>query len=245
MQENLAIDIKNLSVAYGDVPVLDNINLQIPSGNLVAILGPNGAGKTTLLKSILGLLKPVCGSVSFPLLKNIKNKIAYVPQSESVDWDFPTTVLDVVMMGIYGHLGLFNRPKAYDKNLALQTLSTVSMQDFCKRQINQLSGGQKQRVFLARALVQQADIYLLDEPFKGVDIQTEKTIINLLKLLKKQGKTVIVVHHDLQTVSNYFDWVTLINKDIIQNGYTDVVFNEINLQKTYKSNNLINERFLS
>ncbi|MFI3231216.1 MAG: metal ABC transporter ATP-binding protein [bacterium] len=231
-----AIEINSLTVAYDTKPVLWDINLEIPKGNLVAILGPNGAGKSTLIKSMMNLVKPVIGRVDFPMLEmtnKINNKIAYVPQSGSVDWDFPASVLDVVLMGRYGHLGLFKRPKQQDKDMAIEMLKAVGMEEYIERQINKLSGGQQQRVFIARALIQQAEIYFLDEPFKGVDVQTEKIIIKLLKELRDKGKTVIVVHHDLQTVEEYFDWATLINVKVIANGRIKEVFNKENLDNTY------------
>ena len=233
--ENIAVQVRDLTVAYDYKPVLWDIDLEIPTGTLVAVVGPNGAGKTTLIKTILGLIKPVSGSVKFNTLDTNKiiNKIAYVPQSGSVDWDFPATVLDIVIMGRYGHLGWFKRPGKLEKEMALNTLRTVGMEEYASRQISQLSGGQQQRVFLARALIQQAEIYFMDEPFKGVDAQTEKSIVGLLKELKNQGKTVIVVHHDLQTVKDYFDWVTLINLKIIANGISEDVFNAENIQLTY------------
>ena len=235
-----AVKVEDLTVAYDAKPVLWDIDLKIPQGTLMAIVGPNGAGKTTLIKTMLGLMKPVTGAVEFfpdskePAGKQ-KNRIGYVPQSGSVDWDFPATVLDVVLMGCYGRLGWLRRPKRSDAELALQTLEKVGMREYATRQISQLSGGQQQRVFLARALIQQADLYFMDEPFKGVDVQTEKAIIQLLKELKDQGKTVIVVHHDLQTVSDYFDWVTLINLRVIACGRVDEAFNEENLKKAYHS----------
>lgn len=239
-----AVRVNDLTVAYDSKPVLWDIDLAIPKGKLVAVVGPNGAGKSTLLKAMLGLLKPVTGVVEFldeqdRPIKNIKNHIGYVPQSESVDWDFPATVLDVVLMGRYGHLGWFKRPKKADKQLAQETLKKVGMEAYSGRQISQLSGGQQQRVFLARALVQDADIYFMDEPFKGVDAQTEKSVILLLKELKEMGKTVIVVHHDLQTVTDYFDWVTLINMRIIANGPVSEVFDEEHLENTYHSSNTL------
>lgn len=241
MSGNIAVEMHDLTVAYDSKPVLWDIDLSIPEGKLVAIIGPNGAGKTTLIKAVLNLIKPVSGEVHFPMLESneIKNKIAYVPQSESVDWDFPATVLDVVMMGRYGHLGLFKRPGKAEKEMAMATLKTVGMEEYAKRQISQLSGGQRQRVFLARALIQQAEIYFMDEPFKGVDAQTEKSIVNLLKQLKKEGKTVIVVHHDLATVKHYFDWVTLINLKIIASGPVEETFTEENLQLAYGNRTLI------
>lgn len=238
--EPSAIIVKNLTVAYNGNPVLQDININIPKGKLVAMIGPNGAGKTTLLKSLLNIIKPLYGTVEFPLLKNKKwhNQVAYVPQSGSVDWDFPTTVLDVVMMGRYGYLGWFKRPGNKEKEMAMEVLKKVGMDSLANRQIGQLSGGQQQRVFLARALVQEAEIYLLDEPFKGVDAQTEWTIISLLKELRDQGKTVMVVHHDLDTVDEYFDWGILINKRVIVNGPIKDVFNKENLHTTYHSQEL-------
>lgn len=236
-----AVEVHDLTVAYDVKPVLWDIDLSIPKGELVAIVGPNGAGKTTLIKAMLGLIKPVSGNTHFPSLGegNLKNRIAYVPQSGSLDWDFPSTVLDVVMMGRYGHLGWFKRPGKTEKEMALATLEKVGMQKYADRQISQLSGGQQQRVFLARALIQQAEIYFMDEPFKGVDAQTEKSIVTLLKELKKQEKTVIVVHHDLQTVSDYFDWVALINLRVVANGPVDQVFHEENLGIAYGGQGLL------
>ena len=239
--EGCIIEVHDLTVAYDVKPVLWDIDLEIPKGKLVAIIGPNGAGKTTLLKAMLGLIKPVSGAVHFKMLpdKHFHNHIAYVPQSGSVDWDFPATVLDVVMMGRYGHLGWFRRPGKAEKQMAKDTLAKVGMLEYADRQISQLSGGQQQRVFLARALIQQADIYFMDEPFKGVDAQTEKSIISLLKELKSQGKTVLVVHHDLQTVKEYFDWVTLINLKVIGNGPAEEVFTPENIRTTYGSRSLV------
>lgn len=241
-----AVIVHDLTVAYDEKPVLWDIDLIFPEGQLIAIVGPNGAGKTTLIKAMLGLLKPVSGTVDFVSLgdgknlkQQIKNKIAYVPQSGSVDWDFPATALDIVMMGRYGHLGWFKRPGKKEKDLALEMLAKVGMTDYASRQISQLSGGQQQRIFLARALIQQSEIYFMDEPFKGVDAQTEKSIVTLLKELKKQGKTVIVVHHDLQTVRDYFDWVTLINLKVIANGFVKDVFNEENLSTAYGGRGLL------
>lgn len=201
----------------------------------MAIVGPNGAGKTTLIKSILGLLKPAAGKVEIfgkPLSK-VRKRVGYVPQRSSVDWDFPTTALDVVIMGMYGLLGWFRRPGKREKNEAMKALEKVGMADFYDRQINQLSGGQQQRVFLARALVQQSDIYFMDEPFVGVDATTEKAIVNILKELRKQGKTVVVVHHDLQTLKEYFDWAFLINVRQIALGPVEEVMTDENLKLAY------------
>lgn len=235
-----AVHIEDLTVAYDSKPVLWDIDLDIPQGKLMAVVGPNGAGKTTLLKAMLGLLVPVTGTVNFfnekeNNLRKLKNKVAYVPQSGSVDWDFPATVLDIVLMGCYGRLGFIRRPGKKEKEMAMECLQKVGMEAFHNRQISQLSGGQQQRVFLARALMQTADIYFMDEPFKGVDIQTEKAIVQLLKELRESGKTVVVVHHDLQTVKEYFDWVTLINIKIIASGPVEDVFHESNLKKAYRS----------
>lgn len=238
-QQNYAVEVEDLTVAYDAKPVLWDIDLKIPKGKLMAVIGPNGAGKTTLIKAMLGLLKPVTGSVHFldgnGGTRTLKNRIGYVPQSGSVDWDFPATVQDVVLMGCYGRLGWIRRPRKSDIVLTKQTLAKVGMQDYASRQISQLSGGQQQRVFLARALAQEAEVYFMDEPFKGVDAQTEKAIVALLKELKNQGKTVVVVHHDLQTVPDYFDWVTLINLRVVASGPVEEIFHEENLRKTYHS----------
>ncbi|WP_369284065.1 metal ABC transporter ATP-binding protein [Oscillibacter sp. GMB15532] len=238
-QQKYAVEVEDLTVAYDAKPVLWDIDLKIPKGQLMAVVGPNGAGKTTLIKAMLGLLKPVTGAVRFldgsGDIRTLKNRIGYVPQSGSVDWDFPATVQDVVLMGCYGKLGWVRRPRKSDLELTKQTLQKVGMQDYATRQISQLSGGQQQRVFLARALAQEAEVYFMDEPFKGVDAQTERAIVTLLKDLKEQGKTVVVVHHDLQTVPDYFDWVTLINLRVVASGPVKEVFHEENLKKTYHS----------
>ena len=233
-------EIEDMTVAYDDKPVVWDIDLKIPRGKLMAIIGPNGAGKTTLIKAMLNLVRPISGNVRFHVhgekgQKKYNHLIGYVPQSGSVDWDFPATVEDIVLMGRYGILGWFKRPGKKDRKIALDMLEKVGMQAYASRQISQLSGGQQQRVFLARALVQQAEIYFMDEPFKGVDAQTEKVIVSLLKDLKSAGKTVVVVHHDLQTVEEYFDWATLINLQMIASGPVREVFTEENLQKTYRS----------
>jgi manganese/zinc/iron transport system ATP- binding protein len=236
MIENKAlITVNDLTVAYKEKPVLWDIDVEIPKGVLLSVVGPNGAGKTTLIKAMLGLIKPAAGTVSFfgQNYKRVRKKIAYIPQRNSVDWDFPTTVIDVVLMGRYGHLGWFSRPGVTDYELAKKALEKVGMEDFFDRQINQLSGGQQQRIFLARALVQDAEIYFMDEPFVGVDIATEKAIVNLLKLLRSDGKTVIVVHHDLQTLKEYFDWVLLLNVRKIACGPVKKVLTPKNLQLTY------------
>lgn len=238
MEQEIAVAIDDLTVAYNYKPVLWDIDLTIPKGVLMAVVGPNGAGKSTLIKSILGIIKPIAGSVTIfgKPYKKQRQLVAYVPQKGSVDWDFPTTALDVVLMGTYGSLGWIKRPGKAEKKAALEALEKVGMLPFQSRQISQLSGGQQQRIFLARALVQNAEIYFMDEPFQGVDATTEKAIINILKLLRKAGKTVVVVHHDLQTVPEYFDWVTFLNVKKIATGPVKDIFNNDNLIKTYGIN---------
>lgn len=235
MSDKFAITVEDLTLAYNEKPVLWDIDLAVPEGILMAIVGPNGAGKTTLIKSILGLLKPAAGRVSIygRPYREQRHLVAYVPQRGSVDWDFPTSVLDVVMMGRYGRLGWLRRPGAKDREAALHALQQVGMAQLAERQISQLSGGQQQRTFLARALVQDAQIYFMDEPFQGVDATTERAIVTLLKNLRAAGKTVVAVHHDLQTVPEYFDWVTLLNVRRIASGPVGVVFTEDNLRAAY------------
>jgi manganese/zinc/iron transport system ATP- binding protein len=230
-----AIEVSDLTVAYGERPVLWDVDLTVPSGTLMAIVGPNGAGKTTLIKAILGLLPAAAGQVLIygrPYSEQ-RHLVGYVPQRGSVDWDFPTSVLDVVTMGRYGALGWFRRPGRQERAQAMEALAKVGMADYAHRQISQLSGGQQQRTFLARALVQDAQVYFMDEPFQGVDATTERAIVTLLKELRAAGKTVAVVHHDLQTVPEYFDWVTLLNVRRIASGPVDEVFTEENLRLTY------------
>lgn len=234
-QKQAAIEVRDLTVAYREKPVLWDIDLTVPGGILMAIVGPNGAGKTTLLKSIMGLLKVAAGQVLIfgDTFRKQRHRVAYVPQRGSVDWDFPASVLDVVLMGLYGKLGWFRRPGKKEKELAREALQQVGMEAFESRQISQLSGGQQQRVFLARALVQDADLYFMDEPFQGVDATTERAIIDLLRALRAQGKTVMVVHHDLQTVMEYFDYVMLLNVRSIASGPVEEVFTDENLRTTY------------
>ncbi|WP_084281191.1 metal ABC transporter ATP-binding protein [Alkaliphilus transvaalensis] len=233
--KEMALIVNDLTVAYHEKPVLWDVDINVPSGTLLGIIGPNGAGKSTFIKSILGIVKPIAGNILIYGLpyKTNRNKVAYVPQRGSVDWDFPITVLDVVMMGMYGELGWIKKPGKKEKVRAMESLKKLGMDEYSNRQINQLSGGQQQRVFLARALVQEADLYLMDEPFQGVDALTEKAIIKLLMELKEQGKTVIVVHHDLQTVTEYFDWVMLLNISCVAIGPEKEVFTKDNLKKTY------------
>ncbi len=233
--KNSAVEISSLNVAYDSKPVLNNVDLELPRGMLTAVMGPNGAGKTTLIKAMLGLIPTLTGSIIFPEINGKKPIIGYVPQSESLDRDFPVSVLDVVTMGCYGRLGWIKRPKKEDKDFAVEMLKKTGMAELAHRQIGQLSGGQQQRAFIARALAQRADIYLMDEPFKGVDAATEKAIIELLKELRRDGKTVVAVHHDLSTVSDYFDWVTLINMRVVANGEVKKVFTDENLNLTYRA----------
>ena len=230
-----AIDVHDLTVAYRDKPVLWDIDLTVPPGILMGVIGPNGAGKTTLIKAMLGLVRPVSGDVLIhgqPYQAG-KQFVAYVPQRGSVDWDFPTTVFDVVLMGTYGRLGWIRRPGREERELAADALGKVGMAEFGNRQISQLSGGQQQRVFLARALVQQSPVYFMDEPFQGVDAVTERAIVDILRELRGQGRTVLVVHHDLSTVPEYFDWVTLLNVRRIASGPTAEVFTQANLSAAY------------
>ncbi|WP_068618912.1 metal ABC transporter ATP-binding protein [Paenibacillus tuaregi] len=238
------LEIRGLSAAYQKKPVLRDISFTAPEGSLIGIIGPNGAGKSTLIKAVLGLIPRLSGDVTIygkPYAQQRKI-IGYVPQRESIDWDFPTSALDVVMMGRYGHLGWFRRPGGQERRMAMECLAKVGMSDYAGRQISQLSGGQQQRVFLARALAQDASLYFMDEPFVGVDAATEKAIITLLNELKQQGKTVLVVHHDLNTVKEYFDWVVLLNVQLVASGSVDSTFTADNLQRTYGGRLAILER---
>ena len=230
-----ALEVTDLTVAYGEKPVLWDVDLVVPAGTLTAIVGPNGAGKTTLLRSVLGLVEPAAGRalvLGRPYAEQ-RRLVAYVPQRGSVDWDFPTSVLDVVLMGRYGRLGWIRRPRRADREAARAALEQVGMEALAGRQISQLSGGQQQRVFVARALVQDAEVYLMDEPFQGVDAATELAIVALLRTLRERGKTIVAVHHDLQTVPEYFDEVALLNVRKIASGPVDEVFTEENLRLTY------------
>jgi manganese/zinc/iron transport system ATP- binding protein len=230
-----AIEVADLTVAYRDQPVVWDVDLVVPTGVLMGIVGPNGAGKTTLIKAILGLVRPAAGRVLVrgrPYAAE-RGAVAYVPQRGTVDWDFPTSVLDVVMMGRYGSLGWIRRPGRREREAALEALRKVGMEELAGRQISQLSGGQQQRAFLARALVQDAEVYLMDEPFQGVDATTERAVVEVLRSLRTARKTVVAVHHDLQTVPEYFDWVTLLNVRRIASGPVDEVFTEENLRRTY------------
>ncbi|SPJ26611.1 metal ABC transporter ATP-binding protein [Falsiruegeria mediterranea] len=227
--------IRGLTVSYGQKPAVFSVDMTVQAGAMTAVIGPNGAGKSTMLKAALGIVKPLSGQVTAfgKPLEDQRARVAYVPQRASVDWDFPTRVIDVVLMGLYRELGLLGRLRGRHKAKAMDCLNRVGMRDFADRQIGQLSGGQQQRVFLARSLAQDADLYLLDEPFAGVDAATEKAIIAVLKSLKDAGKTVVVVHHDLATVTDYFDHVFLINTRKVAEGPVDVAFTAETLQAAY------------
>ena len=230
-----ALEVEDLTVAYADQPVLWDVDLQVPAGVKMAIIGPNGAGKSTLVKAAMGLVRPVAGEVRIfgRPRESARGQIAYVPQRATLSWDFPTDVLDVVTMGTYGRLGWFHRSGAVQRQQAEAALEQVGMTTFLRRPIAELSGGQQQRVLLARALVQDAPINILDEPFQGVDAPTERAIIDVLDGLAEEGKTIIVVHHDLQTVPEYFDSVLLLNVRAIDSGPVSEVFTEDNLRLTF------------
>ena len=227
--------IRGLTVSYGEKPAVFSVDVSFPAGQMTAIIGPNGAGKSTLLKAALGILRPLSGRVTAfgrPLAE-MRARIAYVPQRASVDWEFPARVIDVVMMGLYRDLGLLGRVRPDHRARAMESLERVGMEGFATRQIGQLSGGQQQRVFLARALAQAADLYLLDEPFAGVDAATERAIVGVLKSLKAEGKTVVAVHHDLMTAPDYFDRALLLNTSVIAEGPVAEVMTEANLRTAY------------
>ncbi|MCY4419298.1 MAG: metal ABC transporter ATP-binding protein [Cytophagales bacterium] len=230
-----SVKVRHLSVLYDRNPVLWDIDFSLPQGELIGIIGPNGAGKSTLLKSLMGLVKGHSGELKIlgHPLESVRNRLSYLPQRESVDWDFPISVWDVVMMGRYGKMGLLKRPKKVDRDKVEKYLGLVGLSDYSDRQIGRLSGGQQQRVFLARSLVQEADLYFMDEPFSGIDAQTERLIFEILKKLRSEGKTVVIVFHNLQTVSQHFPWIVLLNKRLIAYGRTEDVFTEANLRETY------------
>lgn len=232
---NAILDIHDMTVAYDRRPVLWNIDLTLHEPGLVAVVGPNGAGKSTLIRAVMGLVPIASGHVTSwgqPVSKQLR-RIGYVPQRETVDWDFPINVVDTVLMGTYGELGWFRRPQRKHRERAMTCLERVGMQDFAKRQIGQLSGGQQQRVFLARALAQEADLYFMDEPMAGVDAATERVIFDLLRTLRDSGSTIVVVHHDLRTVQEYFDEVVLLNVRVVASGPVQTTFTTDNLQATY------------
>ncbi len=227
------VEVEDLTIAYHDKPVLWDNDVKIVKNSRTAIIGPNGAGKSTLLKGILGLQEKLSGEVRI-MGKNfdeVQKKIAYIPQASSVNWDFPTTVMDVVLMGRYVHLGWIKRPRKKDVEIAEEALKRIGMYEFKERQISQLSGGQRQRVFIARAIAQDAEIYFMDEPLAGVDKMTEYVIMDFLKDAQKQGKTSVVVHHDLNTLEEYFDHVVILNKQIIAEGPMEETYTCENLEE--------------
>lgn len=229
------IEVKDLSVSYGIKRVLTNIHLSIDPGFTYAVIGPNGAGKSTLFKSILDLIEYNSGDIKIfgGDIKDHRKRVAYVPQKDEVDWDFPATVLDIVLMGRYPHKKILERINRKDREIAIHALQQLGIEDLQSRQIGALSGGQQQRVFIARALAQEADIFFLDEPFVGVDIMTEEKIIEILNMLAKQGKTLLVVHHDLSTVHKYFDKVIMLNQRMVACGFVESTFNQKNIAKAY------------
>ena len=231
------IDVKNLSVSYSGKTAIKNINFSLDSGRLIGIIGPNGAGKSTLIKGILGLEKNDSGEVSIfgKKVDDLRQDIAYIPQRADIDWDFPILVQDTVLLGRYPRLGLFKRPKAKDKQIATEALKKVGMEDFANNQIGQLSGGQQQRVFVARSLAQEAQIFFLDEPFVGVDVQSEEIIVNILKELRDQGKTIFVIHHDLTKLESYFDDIILINKTLFGAGPVNEVVTSDLMEAAFKA----------
>jgi manganese/zinc/iron transport system ATP- binding protein len=244
MNSATAVEVRDLTVAYRERPVLWDVDLDVPAGALTALVGPNGAGKSTLLKAVLGLVPAASGQVRVlgrPLAE-VRSRVAYVPQRGQVDWDFPVTVEDVVRMGTYGQLSWWARPGREEKRLAREALGRVGMAAFAGRQIRQLSGGQQQRAFLARALAQGGELLILDEPFQGVDAVTEREIIALLRGLRDQGATVLAVHHDLQTVPSYFDHVALLNVQVVAAGPVGEVFTEDNLRLAYGERRTLAER---
>ena len=247
MSKKNALQVNQLTVNYGKTPVLWDISLSIPPGNLVGIIGPNGAGKTTFIKAVLGLIKPLSGRVQFfgKPLSEVQQSIAYVPQRESVDWDFPITVRDLVLMGRYGRLGLLRWPRQADLAAAEHYLNVVGMKEFAKRQISQLSGGQQQRVFIARALMQEPDIYFLDEPYIGIDFVSKKVIMDLLQQEKSKGKTIFIVHHDLNDVESYFDWAIMLNLSLVACGGVDQIFTPEMIKSTYGKSYAIFEEMMS
>jgi len=229
------LSIHDLTVAWHSKPVLWDVDLDIPKGQLACIVGPNGAGKSTLIKACLDLVPAVSGEVRVfgEPYRRQRKRVGYVPQRESVDWQFPVSALDVVAMGTYGRLGWLQPVGRKQKARAMQAMERVSLEQYAHRQISQLSGGQQQRVFLARALAQDADLYLMDEPFASVDAATEQAIVDVLRTLRSDGKTVVVVHHDLQTVPEYFDWAVLLNMRVVAAGPVDDAFTADNLRATY------------
>ncbi|WP_054949311.1 metal ABC transporter ATP-binding protein [Numidum massiliense] len=239
-----AMSVHNLYVSYYGNEVIHDVSFSVQPHNLVGIIGPNGAGKSTMLKAVLGLVPKDRGEIEIfgQAVRDVRNKVAYVPQRSDIDWDFPITVLETVLLGTYPSLGVFRRPRKKEKKWARQCLETVGMQDFANRQIGELSGGQQQRVFIARALAQNADLFFLDEPFVGIDVTSEEMIVSILKELRDAGKTVLVVHHDLSKVNNYFNELIVINKELVGCGPVEQVFQpEVMLKAFQKQFSLFEE----
>ena len=237
MDKKVAIHVEDMTIAYAEKPVIWDADVDIYENSITAIIGPNGAGKSTLIKGILNIIKPISGEVRIweRPYKEVYRQIAYIPQASNVNWNFPTTVEEVVLMGRYVHVGAFKKYGKEDGEKAKQALETVNMSEFAKRHISELSGGQKQRVFLARAIAQDAKMYFLDEPLQGVDIKTEAIIMDTLKEFQKNSKTIVSVHHDLSTVEEYFDHVVMLNKKILFSGSVAEVFTKENIALTYAS----------
>ncbi len=237
------IECRGVTVSYGRRIALWNISFELPSGVLAAIVGPNGAGKSTLLRAIMGLVPLQQGEIRLwgHRLAAVRRRISYMPQRESVDWDFPLTVFDVVLMGRYGHVGLFRRPRPSDEERAWQALVQVGLEHLARRQLNELSGGQQQRVFLARALAQDAELYLMDEPFAGIDAATEGVLLDVLRQLQEEGKTVVVVHHDLSTVARLFEWVLLLNQRLVAAGPVEEVLTAERVREAYGGRSVLDE----
>lgn len=232
----IACRTSGLSVAYRTEPVLRNVDFHVPVGSVMGIVGPNGAGKSTLIKAMLGLVTPLTGRSEFfdqPLAR-VRQRVGYMPQSTSVDWDFPTTVRDVVLMGTYGRLKWLRRPRRAEKDIAAEAMEQTGISDLAHRQIGELSGGQRQRVFLARALAQQPDLYFMDEPFQGIDARSQHAIVTVLDQLRQQGRTVVIVHHDLATVQDFCSHVTLLNKTVISSGTVSEAFTSEHLRDAYR-----------
>ena len=246
MSENKCIlKVENLSAAYDEHVVLEDVSFQIEKGTMTAIVGPNGAGKSTLVKAVLGLIPVVTGQIQLEVKSDRKsayvssnntsiyNHISYVPQTSTVDWDYPITVFEVVLMGTYRRLGWFKRPGKKERDEATKALETVGMLDYAERSISQLSGGQQQRVFLARALVEDQDVYILDEPFKGIDKTTEAVLVKIMKDMQEAGKTLLIVHHNLQTLEAYFDHVLCVNRKLVGMGTVQEVVGSDLLDETF------------
>lgn len=237
-KEKPILMVKDLTVSYANKKiVLENVSFDLPSDKIIGIIGPNGAGKSTLLKAAMGLVPHQKGEIKLfgKCVDKVRKRISYVPQKESVDWDFPASVFDITLLGRYSRLGFFQRPNKTDKAIAMQCLEQLGMAHLAKRQIGELSGGQQQRVFLARALAQDAELYFMDEPFTGIDVTTEKIVITLLQNMVAAGKTIVVVHHDLGSVSSYFNWLVMLNQRLVASGDTKEVFTVSLLEKTYGS----------